>query len=748
VRRWTRLVVRNRKKILLAWLVLLLLGGAGAAKVGDLLTNRFSVPGSEAEQGLDVLKARFGERGVGDFTLVLQSSGGSIRDPAFVRSAEAAAQRGARVIKGAKAGPVLPASPSLAYVQITTPLENDDASNKTTDVRKAIGSVPGAKTYLSGFPAVNHDTQPIYNSDLGRGESIAIPVALLVLIFMFGTVGGIVVPFAFAAVTIPTTLGIVWILAHFMDMAIYVTNIVTLIGFAIAIDYSMLVVFRYREELERHDHPHAALERTMRTAGRATLFSGGTVAIGLALLALMPLPFMRSMGIGGLIVPLVSIAASATFLPALLAVMGRRVNRLRIVPRHILKTRAQATGGFWARLAHSIMRRPLLYFVGAAAVMIALAVPALQLSLTGGDNRDVPLTTEATRGLALLENTLGPGALAPNQIVVDTERRGGAFSAESIAAQRRLVAMLSRDHEVERQTIQAPALAVRAPGPPNAATLAGLERASLVDAQARTYQIRVAGHHDSGTHAAMNLVDRLRDRYVPAAGFGSAQVLVTGAPAFGVDFIDKAYAAFPWLIVGVLVISYLLLMRAFRSIFLPLKAVILNLLSVSATYGVLVLVFQDGWGSGIGFLTSPQVEAWIPIFLFAMLFGLSMDYEVFLLSRMREEWDKRHDNEQAVARGLEHTGRIITAAAIIMVAAFSGFTAGSFVGLQQFGLGLSVAIFLDATVVRMLLVPALMKLLGDWNWYLPERVRRALRLRPVAGGMPTPAAGSEQAGGG
>jgi RND superfamily putative drug exporter len=743
VRRWTRLVVRNRKKVLAGWLVLFVLGGFGAAKVGSLLTNRFSVPGSDAERGLDVLKQRFGERGVGDFTLVLQSSGGTVRDPAFVRSAEAAAQRGARVIRGAKAGPVLPASPTVAYVQITTPLENDDASNKTPDVREAIGAVPGAKAYLSGFPAVNHDTQPIYNSDLRKGESIAIPVALIVLIFMFGTLGGIAVPFAFAFVTIPTTLGIVWVLAHFMDMAIYVTNIVTLIGFAIAIDYSMLVVFRYREELERHDHPHAALERTMRTAGRATIFSGLTVAIGLALLALMPLPFMRSMGIGGLIVPLVSIAASATFLPALLAVMGRRVNRFRIVPRRILKSRAQGTGGFWSGLAHSIMRRPVLYFVSAAALLIALAIPALQLSLTGGDNRDVPLTTEATKGLALLERTLGPGALAPNQIVVDAERPGGAFSAQSIAAQRRFIALLRRDPEVEPQTIQAPALAVTTPGPPNAAALAALQRASLVDSAGRTYQIRAAAHHDSGTHAAMDLVDRIRDRYVPAAGFGSATVLVTGAPAFGVDFIDKAYAAFPWLILGVLVISYLLLLRAFRSIVLPLKAVILNLLSVSATYGVLVLVFQHGWGSGIGFLTSPQVEAWIPIFLFAMLFGLSMDYEVFLLSRMREEWDKRHNNEQAVASGLEHTGRIITAAAIIMVAAFSGFTAGSFVGLQQFGLGLSVAILLDATVVRMILVPALMKLIGDWNWYLPERLRRALRLKPVGGGMPSPAPSRE-----
>ncbi len=273
--------------------------------------------------------------------------------------------------------------------------------------------VPGATTYLSGFPAINHDTQKIYNDDLARGESIAIPIALLVLAFMFGTLVAIGVPFAFAFVTIPSTLGAIWIFAHFMDMAVYVTNIVTLIGFAIAIDYSMLVVFRYREELERTESAQEALVTTMRTAGRATLFSGATVAIGLALLLFMPLPFMRSMGIGGLLVPLFSIAASATFLPALLSLLGRRINRFRVIPRRILAARAEGRPGFWTRLSRSIMRRPVLYLVGAGGLMLALALPALQLHLTGGDNRGVPLTTESTKGLALLDGTLGPGALAP-----------------------------------------------------------------------------------------------------------------------------------------------------------------------------------------------------------------------------------------------------------------------------------------------------------------------------------------------
>jgi RND superfamily putative drug exporter len=714
--RWTLSVIRHRRLIILAWLGLFVFGAYGAANLGDLLTNRFSVPGSDAERGLDLLKNRMNERSDGAFTLVAQGDGSRPSAAAVA----AAAQRGARVVEGGKAGAPLPAGKDVVYVQISTSLENQDAQKKTPDIRRAIGTVPGARTYLSGFPALNHDTQPIYNKDLQKGESIAIPVALIVMLFMFGTLGGIVVPFVFALISIPTTLGFVWIFAHTMDMAVYVTNIVTLIGFAIAIDYSMLVVFRFREELALYDEPQDALVKTMQTAGRATLFSGLTVAVGLALLVFMPLPFMRSMGVGGLLVPLVSIAASATFLPAFLAVMGRRVNRFRVIPQRILDKRAaQDVTGFWHALAVRIMRRPWVWGGLATALLVALALAATGLNLTGGDNRGIPITTEAARGLKILETTLGPGALAPQQILIDTGRPNGAFDPAVVAAQRRLIAELSRDPEVSRATILSPATVPRAIA----------ERANLVDSSGQLAQIRVAGHSDAGEQPAIDLVHRIRDTYIPNANFpASADVLLTGAPAFGVDFIDKAYGAFPWLILAVLVLSYLLLLRAFRSVVLPAKAVVMNVLSVSATYGVLTLAFQDGWGDPFGLQSSPQIEAWIPIFLFAILFGLSMDYEVFLLSRMREEWDLTHDNEHAVAYGLEHTGRIITAAAIIMIAAFSGFTFGSFVGLQEFGLGLSAAILLDATVVRMVLVPAVMKLLGDWNWYLPARIRRVLRV--------------------
>ena len=716
--RWTRFVVAHRRAVLAMWFVLLVLGGVATANVGKLLTNRFSVPGSDSERGLEILRDRFGERGDGAFTLVVRSGAAAVDE----RAAQAAAQRAAAAIPGGKAGPPRVAAPRVAYVQINDPLQAADAKNYTEKMRRAIGAVPGAQTYLTGFPALSHDEQPVYSRDLSKGEAIAVPIALLVLLFMFGTLGAVVVPFAFALATLPTTLGLVWVVAHFGNMAQYVTNIVTLIGLAIAIDYSMLVVFRFREQLAEGSSPSEALETTMATAGRATLFSGLTVAIGLALLLLMPLPFMRSMGAGAVLIPLVSIAASATLLPALLSVLGARVNRLRVVPHSVLERRASGAEGFWSRLARAIMRRPIAFLLGALAVLIALAVPALQLHLTSGDNRGTPRGTQAAEGLYLLEASIGAGTLAPHQIVVDTGRAGGALAPATVAAERRLVASLRSDRRIQASTILAPALASPALS----------RQANLIDASARTLQIRAAGRTDAGTVQAKRLVQAIRNEYIPAARFPrSDRVLLTGAPAFGVDFVHKAYGAFPWLVAAVLVITYLVLLRAFRSLFLPLKAVILNLVSVSAAYGVLVLVFQHGIGNEIGFHSSPQIEAWIPIFLFATIFGISMDYEVFLLSRTREEWDRSHDNEHAVAYGLEHTGRIITAAAVIMIAAFSGFMTGSFVGLQEFGLGLAAAIFLDATIVRALLVPAAMKLLGNWNWYLPERVRRAMRLRAL-----------------
>jgi RND superfamily putative drug exporter len=368
--------------------------------------------------------------------------------------------------------------------------------------------------------------------------------------------------------------------------------------------------------------------------------------------------------------------------------------------------------GFWARLARSIMRRPLVFFAVGGAILVAAAVPVYDLHLTPGSAQGIPQTPESVRGLNVLRAAVGPGALSPTQIVIDTGQPGGVRAPDVRAGLDRLRTAVQADPEV-------------------AFVQTGLTR-RFVDPTGRYEQLIVAGKHEYGDAPAQSFVHRLRDRIIPAVSFPQgADVLAGGGPPQGVDFLKRSYGMFPWLVLAVLVLTYLVLMRAFRSLLLPLKAVVLNLLSVGASYGVLVAFFKWGVGKDLfGLYQFPQIEGWIPIFLFAMLFGLSMDYEVFLVTRMRETWDEVHDNVRAVSYGLERTGLIVTAAAIVMVAAFSGFVAGSVVGLQQFGIGLAVAILLDATIVRALLVPSLMALFGRWNWWLPASVARVVRVRP------------------
>jgi RND superfamily putative drug exporter len=706
--RWTRWILRYRWPVVAAWLVVLLAGGWYSTKLSALLSNTFTMPGTDSERARTILKEHYGDRSDGSFTVVFtvrDSGDGQLRLRLQRRLADAAT-----AVPTGHARLLVPGGEHVLYGDIVSTLDLATAKRYTDDVLRRLPNAGGVRSFVTGQAAIQHDLDPIFNQDLRKGEfEIAIPVALAVLVLVFGLSWAVTIPLLFAACTIEGTLGLVYVFAHYVTMATYVTNLVQLIGLGIAIDYSLLVVYRFREELERGGSKEDAVVRTMATAGRAVVFSGATVAIGLALLLFMPSPFMQSMGIGGFLIPLVSILAATTLQPALLSLYGRggtrrvRVWRLGGDP---------ARRGFWERLAAAIMRRPAAFLVGGAALLVAAALPLFALKLTPGSAKGIPQSPQAVHGFAILSKAVGAGALSPTQLIVDTGRRGGTASPRVQRSIRALVKRIGRDPEVVFVRYR--------PGPP------------FVDASGRYAEIVVAGKHEYGEGPAQSFVHRLRGKLIPSTAWpAGVRVLAGGGPPQGVDFIDRSYAVFPWLVLGVLVLTYLLLMRAFRSLLLPLKAVLLNLLSVGASYGLLVVVFKWGVGKSLlGLYEFQQIEAWIPIFLFAMLFGLSMDYEVFLVTRMREAWDETHDNVRAVGLGLERTGRIVTAAAIVMVAAFSGFVAGRVVGLQEFGLGLAVAIFVDATIVRALLVPSLMALFGRWNWWLPTRLARVVRVPP------------------
>jgi RND superfamily putative drug exporter len=710
-------MLRNRWLVVAVWLVVLLAGGYSNSKLSALLSNTFTMPGTDSERARTILKNHYGDRSDGSFTVVFQVP--SSADPSLRTRLQAALAHAAGQVPTGRPRPLATGGPHLLYGDIVSTLSIADAKGYTDDILLALPSGNGVTPYVTGQAAIQHDLDPIFNEDLKKGELfIAIPIALLILLVVFGLSWSVTIPLLFAASTIFGTLGAVYVFAHYITMATYVTNLVQLIGLGIAIDYSLLIVYRFREELHRHDSKDEAIVRTMETAGRAVLFSGATVAIGLALLLFMPSPFMRSMGIGGFLIPLVSIAAAVTLQPALLSLYGRRGVRRAAIARRM---RDSGRRGFWERLAAAIMRRPIAFLAGGVALLVAAAIPVYALQLTPGSAQGIPQSPQAVHGFDVLKRAVGAGALSPTQIVVDSARSGGVVAESVQSSIRRLIAGVSHDPEVRYVRYE--------------------PRRPWLDPSARYAQIVVAGKHEYGEKPAQSFVHRLRDDIIPAAHWpAGVGVLAGGGPPQGVDFIDRSYAVFPWLVLAVLVLTYLLLLRAFRSILLPLKAVLLNLLSVGASYGALVVVFKWGLGKHLwGLYQFPQVEAWIPIFLFAMLFGLSMDYEVFLVTRMREAWDETRDNARAVGLGLERTGRIVTAAAIVMVAAFSGFIAGRVVGLQEFGFGLAVAIFVDATIVRALLVPSLMALFGRYNWWLPERVARVARVRPSPLEPPRPA---------
>ena len=710
----TRFTLRHRWLFLGGWLVVLVLAMVASSGLSDLLTNRFTLPNTDAERAETILEEHFGQRSTGSFTLVVRTDGDSTQ---LVDETRAAAERVAAELPTGRVAAVQPLPGGVVSAQIVSQLEPADAKSHTEAMREAAGTIAGAEVFLTGQAATEADLDPVFEEDLLKGELIAISFALVILIWTFGTLA-FLIPFLFALVTIPTTLGIVWIFANFMELTTYLTNLVSLIGIGIAIDYSLLVVYRFREELRNGLERDEAIVKTMATAGRAVVFSGIAVAIGLSLLLFMPLPFMRGFGVGGLIIPAVSVAAAVTLLPVVLSLAGQRLDRVRLLPRRFIERRDDHQRGFWHGLATAIMRRPKTVAALTTAFLLLLAAPVLSLELGPGANAGIPEELESVQGLRILTEAVGAGATAPTSIVIDT---GGASSAETDAAVERLVIGLRADPQVASVQFD--------PQAPN-----------HVDASGRYLNVEVIGKEDYGTQASLAFVDRLRGEIIPAAGFPAvASVYAGGGPPGGRDFLDLTYSWFAWLVLAVLAVTYLLLLRAFRSLVLPLKAIVLNLLSIAAAYGLLVVVFKWGAGEPFGLIAYDQIEGWIPVMLFAMLFGLSMDYEVFLVSRMREEWDLGATNEQAVVAGLTKTGRLVTAAGLIMFFAFMGFVAGSIVGLQQFGFGLAAAILIDVTIVRALLVPAAMKLFGKWNWYLPAGVARLVRVRPSPLGEHRPA---------
>ncbi len=648
----------------------------------------------------------FGENTEGSFTVVYRVPHHlSVRTIDVLDLRLALAARSVRTGRSTK----LMSAPGILYANINTSLDLQEAATYTGALRRALTAQRFPVTYVTGEPAIQHDVVPILASDLRRGEIIAVPVALILLIVVLGFSAAVITPLIIAACTSMAALAIVYVVAHEMLIALYVPNLVLFIGLGLAVDYSLLIVHRFKEELGANNRGvDDAIVRTMSTAGRTVLFSGLAVAIGLSVMLVIPVPFVRSLGIAGCLVPLIAIVLTLTLQPTLLSLLGRRgIHGLSL---RRFGTARDLEHGLWSRIAQIITRRPVAVVAGSTAALLAAVIPIAWLQLTPGSITAIPQDTGSARGLALLSDRAGAGAITPLEVVFDAGAPGRARTPAVSAATLRLARELVKDPEVYIVEIGSK--------PP------------YIDTSGQYGHIVVIGRHDFGDIASRQLVSDLRLRFVPDAHFpSSTRVLVGGAPAEGVDFLARVYGVFPWIILIVLVLSYLVMLRAFRSLLLPLMAIFLDSISIAATYGLLVVIFRFGVGADVlGLDRVSQIEGWVPVFLFAVLFGLSMDYEFFLVRRMREAWDRGFDAAGAVIEGLARTGRIVSVAALIMVGALSGLVAGRVVDLQELGVGLALGVLIDATVVRGLLLPGLMTLLGPWSWWLPQPVANLARI--------------------
>ncbi len=568
--------------------------------------------------------------------------------------------------------------------------------------------------------------------DLEQGERFGLPVALLILLVLFGAVVAALIPVGLAVISILVTLSIVAVIGNiFGELVFFVLLWITMIGLAVGIDYSLIVVSRFREELARGLSARDAVIKAGSTASRTVLFSGMTVVIALLGVFIVPHTLFFATGLGAILVVIVSVTATLTFLPAVLTVLGPRVDLLRLPFRR--SAAAASSGeqreGFWEFITRKTMRYPVISILVVGGLMVWASVNYFGINTGFNSVETFPEDSHTREAFTALEEDfpLGYGSANPARVVIEGDINDPAVAAAVQAFKQTVVgdpAVTEALQKIQQAVESDPALiaALLQSNPeilsdPSAAALAAL----LTNTHGNLTVIAIPVPGAPSGAEAFDLIERLRDEYIPTAFAGvPAEAHVGGISAEFLDFDTQLSAYLPIIFAFILGVSFILLLVVFRSIVIPIKAIIMNLLSVGAAYGLMVLVFQKGVGADLfGFQQIETIEAWLPLILFAILFGLSMDYHVFMLSRIRERYDQTHDNAESVAYGLRSTASLITGAALIMVAVFSGFASGDMVVNQQAGFGLAVAVLLDATLVRSILVPASMQLLGARNWYLP-----------------------------
>jgi len=695
--RWGGIVARRALAVLLAGLTLTVAAGAYGFGVFDSLSEGgFNDPDSETSKELEAEQDAFGNRSVD--VVAIYSDDELAADSAEFRAAVAAVVAEIPDDAVSSVVPYYEAPPEQGLVsadghagQVLISLEGETQDDFLTSYDEIETSLEaeGLETDVAGSFAVYSDVNEITSEDLERAELISMPVVILLAFLIFGSLVAASMPALVGLISMVGALAIVRLLTNFTEISVFSVNVISLLGIGLAIDYALFVISRFREELALlpDDDPQAsakAVVRTMTTAGRTVLFSGLTVAAALSSLLIFPQSFLRSMGYGGIAAVLIAMLAALTVLPATLRLLGRKVDAGRLPWRRHRPAAVADEHGWWARLARGVMRRPVAVIVVTVVALLAIASPFLGVKWGSVDHRVLPGDAPAHVAADKLATDFGQEQSTANLLLQD------ASEAD--------VAAYTRDVE----------------------EIDGIVAVQPVAAENGTTLLRAVWDGNSQTERSQDIVRDLRD-VDPDRG----TALVGGLTADTVDLIDSVGAHLPWMGLIVVIVMLVLLFVAFGSLVLPVKAVVMNMFSITASFGVITWIFSDGHLSDfLGFTPQGYLDATNPILMLAILFGLSMDYEVFLLSRIREQWDKTHDNDLAVATGVQKTGRIITSAAVLLAVVIGAFSLSGIVFMKMLGIGMLVALLIDATVVRALLVPATMKLLGRFNWWAPGPLRR------------------------
>ncbi len=752
--RLARISAARPWRMVAAWVFVLVLAIVVMGVIGTNTTSEIRFTNDpESQHGSEVLAdAGLDDNNPTDETVIVQAESATVDDAAYREHVErvTADLRGMEGIVEPETVTnfyELSANPETAemaaglvsedrrttLIPVTLTGTQDEATANASEYHERLEALNGDGYYVAsvGFISIGEENNVIAEEDLIRGEAFGIGAALVILVAVFAALVAAGMPILLAIVAIGISFGITALLSQAWEISFFITNMITMIGLAVGIDYALFVIERYREERRNGHDTIDAITIAGGSATKAVVFSGGTVVLALAGMFFMPGTIFQALAAGAVIVVIVSVIATMTLVPAMVGLLGDRIDwprKRNYEAYHAAHATERHHGadtvysGFWGRITRGVTARPVISLLVVTGLLVAAAIPYFDINTGFAGAETMPEDSESRHAFDILDEEFSAGNLAPVQFVIEGDPEA---VAPAIAELRADVAEMTIPNGDSTEPAFLPI--------PEGEWAVWSESGDVALLEATLT-------HAANDERSYDTIRELRDDIIPAAFEGTgAEVYVAGDSAFNVDFFETVSVYQPIIIAFVLGLSFVLLLLAFRSVVVPLKAILMNLLSVGAAYGLMVLVFQKGVGNELfGLQHTPTIEAWIPIFLFSVLFGLSMDYHVFLLSRIREHYDETGDNSESVAVGLKSTGRIITGAALIMVAVFSGFAAGRLVMFQQLGFGLGVAVLIDATLIRTVLVPSAMALLGDRHWYMPKWLSWLPDLRVEGSPIQTP----------